>query len=154
MCTSFAPASRRLTTRARAVVPRTIESSTTTTRFPFHRFLDQVQFHPHVEIANELARLEKGAPDVVIAHEGVLVGNVQLVREAERGVVSGVGHRHDDVGFDRKSSRQFASHFGAHLGDVDAADDAVGPREINVLEHAKGRLLLAETAIPSACRLR
>ena len=34
MCTSLAPASRRFTTRARAVVPRTIESSTTTTRFP------------------------------------------------------------------------------------------------------------------------
>ncbi len=34
--------------------------------------------------------------------------------------------------------RQFASHFGADLGDVDAAHDAVRPRKINVLEHAKG----------------
>jgi len=34
MCTSFAPASRKLLTRAREVVPRTMESSTTTTRFP------------------------------------------------------------------------------------------------------------------------
>ena len=47
--------------------------------FPFHRFLDQIQFHPHIEIANELARLQKGAADVVIAHEGVLVGNLQLL---------------------------------------------------------------------------
>ena len=25
--------------------------------FPRHHFLDQIQFHPHIEIANELARL-------------------------------------------------------------------------------------------------
>ena len=88
--------------------------------FSFHGFLDQVQFHPHIEVANELARLKKGAPDVVIAHKGVFVGNVELLRESERGIVPRVGHRHDDVGFDRKFSRQLAAHLGAHLGDVDA----------------------------------
>ena len=46
--------------------------------FPFHRFLDQIQLHPHIEVANELARLKKGAPDVVVADEGVLVGNVRV----------------------------------------------------------------------------
>ena len=112
--------------------------------FSFHRFLDQVEFHPHIEVANELARLKKGAPDVVIADEGVLVGNVELVRESERGIVARVGHRHDEVGFDRKFSRQLAAHLGPHFGDVDAADDAVGPREIDVFEHAKGRLLFLE----------
>ena len=43
--------------------------------FSFHHFLDQIQFHPHVEIANQLARLEERAADVVIADKGVLVGN-------------------------------------------------------------------------------
>jgi len=37
LCASFA----QFTTRAREVVPRTIESSTTTTRFR-HHFLDQI----------------------------------------------------------------------------------------------------------------
>ena len=34
-CTSLAPASRSILTILRLVVPRTIESSTTTTRLPF-----------------------------------------------------------------------------------------------------------------------
>src|SRR2546423_14014946 len=53
----------------------------------FHRFLDQVELHPDVEVANELAWLEKGPADVVIAHESVFVGQVKFMREPERRVV-------------------------------------------------------------------
>ena len=56
--------------------------------FSFHRFLDQIKFYAHIEIANELTRLEKRAPNVVIANKRVLVRNFQLLRKAERGVVS------------------------------------------------------------------
>ena len=119
MCTSFAPGFAQIdNARARGCSPddRIIDHDDA---FPFDGFLDQVEFHPHIEVANELARLEKGAPDVVVADKGVLVGNVELVREPERGIVPGVGHRHDDVGVDRKSSRQLASHLGAHFRDID-----------------------------------
>ena len=39
--------------------------------FSGHHFLDQIQFYSHIEIANELARLQKRAADVVIADKGV-----------------------------------------------------------------------------------
>src|SRR5438034_2205295 len=39
--------------------------------FSGNHFLDQIQFHPHVEIANELARLQKCAADVVVSNERV-----------------------------------------------------------------------------------
>ena len=64
--------------------------------------------------------------------------------ETERGVIAGVRHGNHDVGFDRKFSRQLAAHLGADLADVYAADDAVGPRKIDVFEHAEGRLLIRE----------
>ena len=63
MCTSLAPASRRLTTRARAVVPSSDDGIIDHDHaFPFHRFLDQIEFHPHIEVANKLARLKKVRP--------------------------------------------------------------------------------------------
>src|SRR5438876_4210283 len=73
----------------------------------------------------------------MIPDKGVLVGNFQFFGEPERGVIAGVGHRHDDVGFDREFSRQLATHFHSHLADIHAADNAVRPREVNVFEHAE-----------------
>src|SRR5262249_39635296 len=112
--------------------------------FPLHRFLDQIEFHAHVEVANQLTRLQKGAPDVVIAHERVLVGNVQLMREPKRRVIPGVGHWDHNVSVDWKLSGQLAPHFRPDLGHIDSANDAVRPGEIDILEHAKGRLLFLE----------
>ena len=80
----------------------------------------------------------------MIAHKGVFVGNVQLVGEAERRVVPRVGNRHDDVGLRGKPSGQLASHLGADFRNVDAAHDAIGPCEINVLKHAERLLLVTE----------
>ena len=45
MCTSRAPALRTIRTILRLVVPRTIESSTSTTRLPFEDALDRIQLH-------------------------------------------------------------------------------------------------------------
>ena len=67
--------------------------------------------------------------------------NLHFFGETERCVVAGIRHRHNDVGFHRKLAGKFAAHFGADFADVHTADDAVRPREINVFEHAKGRLL-------------
>src|SRR5206468_12633822 len=40
-------------------------------------FLDQVELYAHVEIANQLARLEECAANVMVPNECVRVGNVQ-----------------------------------------------------------------------------
>ena len=106
-------------------------------------FLDEVELHAHVEVADELRGLEEGAPDVMVADESVLVGDAELLGEAERGVVAGVRHRHDEIRLDRVQAGELAAHGGAHPGDVDVADDAVRPGEIDVLEDAEGALLLA-----------
>src|SRR5262249_15644582 len=55
----------------------------------------------------------------------------------EGAIVPRVRYRHDDIGIDRKFSCQFASHFHAHFSNVNAADHAIRPREINVFEHAE-----------------
>ena len=78
----------------------------------------------------------------------------EFLGKTERGVIAGVGHRHDDVGFDRELARQLAAHLGAHPGDVDVADDAVRPREIDVFEHAERRLLVAERPFGAQARFR
>ena len=55
-----------------------------------HQLRNKVQLHAHVEVADELRRLEKTAPDVVIADERHLVGNVRLLGIAERGIHAAV----------------------------------------------------------------
>src|SRR2546422_635890 len=94
--TSFAPASLRLFTRALQVVPRTIESSTTTTRLPFTSA--PMRFKRVVVVDDSIVRrLEKAASDVVIAHERHLVRNARLHRITERGGVAAVGHGNHHV---------------------------------------------------------
>ena len=80
----------------------------------------------------------------MIADERVLVRNSQFLGETERRVIPRVRHRHHDVCFNRKLARQLATHFGPNFANGDAADLAVRPREVNVLEHAEGRLLRLE----------
>src|SRR5947207_220402 len=109
--------------------------------FPRHHFLNQIQFHPHVEIADELTRLQERSTDIVIPNERVFEWNLHFLGEAERRVVSGIRHRNNDVGLHWKLPGKFAPHFGADFADIHATDDAVRPREVNVLKHAEGGLL-------------
>ena len=80
----------------------------------------------------------------MIADKGVCVRNLQFLSKAKRGIISGVGHRHDNVCIDRKPAREFASHLHAHFSDVHAADHAVRTREINIFKHAERGLFLRE----------
>src|SRR5919204_913489 len=59
--------------RGRAADDRVVDDHNA---FPGDQFLDQVQFHPHIEIADELARLQKRAADVVVAHKSVCKRNL------------------------------------------------------------------------------
>ena len=54
-CTSAAPASRSIRTSARWVLPRTIESSTTTSRLPRDDVAQRVELEPDAELADRLA---------------------------------------------------------------------------------------------------
>src|SRR6202030_3710028 len=90
-----------------------------------------------VEIANQLARLQKRAADIVISHKRVLERNLELFREPEGGVIARVRNGHDDVGFDWKLAGKLAAHLGSDLADGHAADFAVRTREVNILEHTE-----------------
>ena len=67
--------------------------------------------------------------------------NVQFLCKTKGSVISGIRHRHDNIGLNRKSARQFASHFGPDFADVHATEFAVRSREVDVLKHAECRLL-------------
>src|SRR3546814_6766537 len=61
------------------------------------------------EMADLLRRLDEGAADVVIAGDADLEGNAGLGGVADGRRYAGIGHRHDDVGFDRRLSGQLAA---------------------------------------------
>ena len=150
MWTSFAPALRRFITRdARggAAHDGVVDDDDALAR---DAFLDDVELHLHAEFARELRGIEEGAPDVMVADEGRVVGDARFLAEAERGVVAGVGHGDDEVGLDGVEAGQFAAHVRAHRADVDALERAVGPREIDVLEDAEAELVLRHEGLDRA----
>ena len=138
-CTSLAPASRIICTILREVVPRTMESSTSTMRLPCDHGAVGGMLQPHALVADRLRRLDEGAADIVVADDAELVGNAGLLREADRRRHAGIRHRHDDVGVGRRLARELGAHRLAHVVDVAAADDRIRPREIDVFEDAGPR---------------
>src|SRR4029077_20485255 len=100
------------------------------------QFGDRVEFYLDAEMANRLARLDKGPPDVVAAHEAHLERQPGLLRITERGGVARVGHRHDDIGVDRALAGERAPLQLAHLVHAASVEETVGTREVYVLENA------------------
>src|SRR3546814_15971331 len=98
------------------------------------------------EMADLLRRLDEGAADVVIAGEAELEGNAGLGGVADGRRYAGIGHRHDDVGFDRRLSGQLAADPLTDLVDRGAFDDTVRAREVDVFEDAKARFRWREGA--------
>src|SRR5229473_2239933 len=56
---------------------------------------DRVVLYLDSEMANRLARLDKGAADIVAAHQRHLERQLRLLGKAQRRRVARVGHRHD-----------------------------------------------------------
>src|SRR4029453_4770322 len=62
-----------------------------------------------------------------------------ILAVAERGGHAGVRHRHHDIDVDMALARKLRAKSLAHFVDRTAADDGVGPREIDVFEDAGPR---------------
>ena len=148
-CTSLAPASRIMRTIFTEVVPRTMKSSTSTMRLPSTTARLARVLHAHAEFAHRLRRLDEGAADIMVADDAELVGHAACLREAERGRHAGIGHRHDDVGVDRRFARRARAHALAHVVDAAAVHDRVGPGEVDVFEDAGPRRLPGAKRIDS-----
>ena len=113
----------------------------------------RVQLDAHAEVPDRLLRLDERAADVVVADEAHLHRDARRLGEAGRRAHAGVGNRHDDVGVDRRLAREDAAELGADLVHALAEHVAVGPREVDVLEHAvrerrrRERLQRAQAAV-------
>ena len=96
--TSRAPASRTMPTILREVVPRTIESSMSTTRCPSRtsRTGFSLIFTPKERM--DWLGLDERPAHVVVADEAPLEGQPALLRVAEGGAHPAVGHGHHHVG--------------------------------------------------------
>ena len=134
--TSLAPASRIILTILRLVVPRTIESSMTTTRLPSRRLCTGCSLRRTPKVANRLGRLDEGAADVVASDQPELEGEPGGFGVPERCGDAAIRHRNDDVGFDRLVLAKGAAHALSGVVDADPVERSVGPGEVDVLEDA------------------
>ena len=91
----------------------------------------------HVIVADLVGRLDEGTPDIMVADDPQLEGQARFRGIADGGRHAGIRHRHDDIGINMALARQLHADILARLIDRLAFDIAVGPREIDVLEHAE-----------------
>ena len=96
------------------------------------------------ELAQRLGRLDEGAAHVRVLHEALAERQARGVRVAHGGGRAGLGHGDHDVGLDRLLEREAAAHLHAGLVHGAPGDRGVRPGEVDVLEHAAGRLGLGE----------
>ena len=139
MCTSAAPASRSICTIWRVVLPRTIESSTTTRRLPAMTSGQRVELQAQAVLAQLLAGLDEGARDVAVLDEAVVLGQPGGARQPARGGVAGVGHGDHEVGLDGRLAPEDLAHAPARDLQHLAVHARVGAGEVDVLEHAERR---------------
>src|SRR6185437_15872826 len=89
------------------------------------------------EMADLVGRLDEGAADIVVADDAELEGQAALRGVAQGRGHAGIGDGHDDVGGHMALARELHADPLPRLVDIVAVDDAVGPREIDVLEDAE-----------------
>ena len=138
MWTSAAPASRSICTIWRVVLPRTIESSTTTRRRPPTISGSGLNFSRRPCLRSSWPGWMKVRADVAVLDDPVVLGQAGRAREAAGGGVARVGHRDDEVGRRRRRlAGQDLPHAPARgLQDV-AAHARVRAGEVDVLEDAE-----------------
>ena len=112
---------RSIATIWRVVLPRTIVSSTMTTRLPATS-VERVVLHADALLAHALFRLDEGPADVAVLDQALAEGDAALAREADGGRRARVGDRHDEVGLDGSLARELLAHAHARAVDLDAVD--------------------------------
>ena len=98
--------------------------------------LQRVELEPDAELADGLAGLDEGAPDVGVLDQALPVGDAGLLGVADRGGRAGLGRGDDQVGLDRVLARQPAAHLDPGLVHPAAVDRGVGTGQVDVLEDA------------------
>src|SRR5215472_11322076 len=110
---------------------------------------DSVKLQLHAEVADGLRRLDKGATHVVIANQGLTVGDVGFGRVTDSAGDTRIWDRHNDVGIHGMfAGKQPPQHF-PRLRHVAAEYDRIGTREVDVLEYAMRPVANRSVAFPS-----
>ena len=123
----------------RVVLPRTIESSTTTIRLPEMISGSGLNFIRSPCLRSSWPGWMKVRCDVAVLDQPVVLGQARGACEAVGGGVAGVGHRDHQVGVDRGLGGEDLAHSAAHLLQHPALEPRVGAREVDVLEDAVRR---------------
>src|SRR5262249_18257678 len=92
--------------------------------------------------ADLVCRLDKGPPDVMVTDYPQLEGQARFLGVADGRRHTRIGHRDDDIRIDVALPRELHADALARLVDARPFDDAVGPREIDVLEDAEPAVAL------------
>src|SRR5438105_14985865 len=102
----------------------------------FDKAAHGIELQFDAEVSDGLQRLDERAADVMIANQAHAEGNSGIERVAYGGGHAGIRDGDNDVGLDGMfAGEQAAEHF-ATLVDGAAKNDAVRPREVNMLENA------------------
>ena len=99
------------------------------------------------KVADPVARLDESPPDIMRADDPQLKWDPARLAEAQCRGDARIGDGDDVIGHDRGFTRQLGADCLAHFIDRSAVDDAVGAREIDVLENARPRQGGGERAI-------
>ena len=134
--TSLAPASRTRRTIFRLVVPRTMLSSTSTTRLPSRSPAHGIEFQFHAEVADGLHGLNECAADVVVADQAHAKRHAGFERISDGRGHAGIRNGHDDVRRHGMLARQQLAKRLAAVMHAAAEDQAIGARKIDMLEDA------------------
>src|SRR5262249_5485524 len=99
--------------------------------------------------ADLIGRLYEGPSDVMVADNPELKRQPRFLRVTDRGRHARIRNRDDDIRIDMAFARQFSADAFARLVDARPFNDAVGPREINMLEDANPAFVMLERHPPA-----
>ena len=105
---------------------------------PLSRYLipDGAEFDFHLVYPLALAGGNKGAPDILVFDKAQAKGNAGLLRVADGGVQSRIGHTHNQVCLHGVALCQQTTGVFSCFMDADAVDDGVGAGKIDVFKNA------------------
>ena len=90
-------------------------------------------------MADLVAGLDEGAPDIVRADDAKLERDAALLRIADRRRCPRIGDRDNEIGLDPAFERELLADALADGIDRGAVGDRIGAREIDLLENARPR---------------
>ena len=91
----------------------------------------------HAQMADLVGGFDEGTADIVVADDAEIERDAGLLGVAEARRHAAVGNGHYEIGGHTAFARKFRADALARLVDRNTFHDAVGSREINILENAK-----------------